>query len=420
MNSNCLWNSNLPLAKIASQNISGPVFVRGKGCRLFDESGRSYLDARGSLWDLTLGYDDANIIAAIKSQLDRLPVCQTIRYDRPSDVALEFATAIISKLPKVYTKVKFGTTGTQAVDTAILLARIAQELRGCPNRVWLISSVHGYHGSGVGPVAVSGGKSPSSFHRPLAEYVKIAKRSHVRQSIVQDMISAADEIGLGNVAAFVVEPIVGTGIQELSSDELRLLRKFANENHIFLIGDEVTTGWGRVGTWSRFAEIGVLPDILLLGKGLTSGYIPCSAVVVHEELTHLFTKCGQGFSVGSTADGNPLAMAAGIAVTRTLEQGSFLASVKSKGEFLKKRIHSNRLNDHWKTRGVGLMCGLEIADQCGRVFKNGDLELVRQRMEAKGVLVHPVDCITFMPPLTISESEIEEIVTVLVDSATGC
>jgi adenosylmethionine-8-amino-7-oxononanoate aminotransferase len=221
-------------------------------------------------------------------------------------------------------------------------------------------------------------------------------------------------LGPESVTAIVVEPILGNGMQALTSNDLQTLSLYCRTHGIHLVADEVATGWGRVGVWSRCVELGVIPDMLVLGKGLTSGYAPCSALVVSEALSAIFADpvLGMGFPLGSTSDGHPLAMAAGLAVVAALECG-VLARVRPVGDYLHGQLSGISHPAIGTVSGLGLMLGLRLWDK-QHPWSPSCMERLRLMLERIGVLVHTVgNCVAVVPPLVIEETECDEIARAL-------
>lgn len=412
-----LWNSGSMSSYIRSVSTADFV-VEGKGARVRDASGRWYLDARSGLWNVSLGYDEPHLKEAIRSQLERLPAANNIRYGRPSQVTVDYANRLASVLPGGLSRVRFSNCGTQAVETALLLSRFARRICGQPDRMTAFSLWGSFHGLGPGANAVSGEPYLHYSCGPTLPEVHHAPRPLARDSGAggYGLEEAIRDYGVDRVTAVIVEPVMGTGIHVLSGSYLSSLQEFCNEHDIHLIFDEVSTGMGRVGALTRSEQLEVIPDMIVLGKGITSGYLPLSALAVSEGIYRQLRDLppDQPFPLGSTTDGHPLAMAAGMAVLDVFETEGVLENAHIQGQALLS--HLQQLEhvhpDVADVRGVGLMLGLELSSD-SRPWSSDQVDSLRNAIERHGVLVSSIEevpVIVVMPPLTISSSEVEEIV----------
>jgi len=409
-----LWASSLPPRLYAKRFAPSRALVEGRGRRVRDVAGRWYLDARASLWDATLGYGHGGVAEALREQLERLPVCQTIRHDRPSEMALRFADAVAARLPAGLTRIRFGNTGSQMVDAAVLLSRMARSLSGEAGRLAVLATEDGYHGTGSGPSALTEPEVVRQrFGALLPGVHQVRLDGHASWPRV--LMARADEIGHARVTAIVIEPILGSEIQEIAADEMRALARYCGQTGIHLVVDEVATGWGRAGAWTVCGEAGIEPDLLVLGKGLTAGYVPGAALAVSERLFARFDDPvdGAAFAHGSTSDGHPLAMAAGLAVIEALESG-VLARVPRLGRRLRERLAALENPPVVEVRGRGLLLGAWLGLDARRPWSPHQMERLRAALERRGVLAHPVGpCLTIAPPLTIEPDECDEIADAL-------
>jgi adenosylmethionine-8-amino-7-oxononanoate aminotransferase len=409
-----LWASNLPPWLYARRFQRERVFVEAHGCRIRDASGRWYLDARSSLWDATLGQGHPRIVQALREQLERLAICQTIRHDRPSEVAVRFAEAIVARMPEGLGHVRFGSTGSQMVDAAVMLSRAARSLAGSASRKVVIALQDGYHGTGGGPSALT---EPEVLRHQLGPLIPDVHQVACRQPgrWTQALMEAADGVGPTRVTAIVVEPVLGCEVQAIAPADMVELSRYCARTGIHLVVDEVVTGWGRTATWTLSGDLGLRPDLLVLGKGLTGGYVPGAALVVSDRLFGCFGDPVQGaaFHHGSTADGHPLAMAAGLAVIEVLESG-VLARVGEIGAHLRARLQTVGRPHLAEVRGRGLLLGAVFRDGAGTPWSARSMDRLRVALERRGVLAHPVGaCLTVVPALTIGPDECDELAAAL-------
>jgi adenosylmethionine-8-amino-7-oxononanoate aminotransferase len=406
-----LWNS--PAMNAYLKTVSpDTMLVEGRGVRVRDGGGRWLLDARSGLWNVTLGYDNERVIAAMKRQLDTLPYANLIGYGRPSGISMEAANALLPHLPEHLTKIRYCSNGSQAVETAVLLSRFLHRARGKPERTTVFGMWRGFHGLGAGGGALTGIPYVHYQAGPLLPGVLHGPgpfESH-GDGTTSDLEQAMTDHGPERISAVVVEPIVGEGAHVLTEDYLRSLAEFCRTNGIHLIIDEVTTGMGRTGAFTRSGQLGVRPDILILGKGLTSGYAALSAVVLSDQIYEQVRTLpyDQQLFIGSTNDGHPVGLAASMAVVEVLTTDGVLDNVQRRGAELFQRLSdvAKRHPHVTAIRGTGLMYAIELSEP----------DLLRLAMEARGVLVSTLakwPAIVIIPPLVVSGDEIEEIVVAL-------
>ncbi len=404
-----LWNS--PAMGAYLKTVSPETMLaEGRGVRVRDTGGRWLLDARSGLWNVTLGYDHPGIKEAIRRQLDTLPYANLIGYGRPSALSMEAAEALLPHLPSHLNKIRYCSNGSQAVETAVLLSRFLHRAQGAPERNTVFGMWRGFHGLGAGGGALTG--IPYVHHQagPLLPDVMHAPGPFEAHGDGQasDLERLMTDFGPERVSAVVVEPVVGEGGHVLTREYLTSLAQFCRTHGIHLIVDEVTTGMGRTGAFTRSGQLDLRPDMLTLGKGLTSGYAPLSAVVLSDEVYQAVRGLpyDQQFFIGSTNDGHPLSLAASMAVVEALTTEGILENVRARGAELERRLTSvvKRHPQVTSVRGTGLMYAIE----------SDEPDLLRLAMEARGVLVSTLA----KWPLVISSDEIEEIV-VAVDQALG-
>jgi adenosylmethionine-8-amino-7-oxononanoate aminotransferase len=394
------------------------MIVEGDGVRVRDGAGRWFLDARSALWNVTLGYSQQRIADAIKRQVDVLPYANVLGYGRPSAIAADAAKALLPHLPANLNKIRYCSNGSQAVETAVLLSRFLHRAKGAADRTAVFGMWRGFHGLGAGGGALTGIPSVHTQSGPLLPDVHHAP-GPFESATGDDLQRMMTDYGPDRVAAVVVEPVVGEGGHVLSGEYLRSLSEFCRAHDIHFIVDEVTTGMGRTGAFTRVGQLNVEPDLLILGKGMTSGYAPLSAVVlsdaIYQQLYDLpYT---QQLYVGSTNDGHPLALAASMAVTEILVQDGILENVAKRGAQLHDRLQetAKRHSRVSAVRGTGLMYAVELGEPSDTKMEASSTNMLRLAMEHRGVLVSTLalwPAIMIIPPLVVTEDEIDEIVTV--------
>lgn len=417
-----LWNSPSMSAYLTTLSHEN-MLVEGRGVRVRDAAGRWFLDARSGLWNVTLGYDHPKVTEAIERQLRTLPFANLVGYGRPGAIAVEAAEALLPHLPVHMNKIRYCSNGSQAVETAVLLSRFLHHSGGDRERLAVFGMWHGYHGLGSGAGAVTGMSYVHDQSGPLLPEVHhVSGPFEGAAAPGAGLEGTITAYGPERVAAVVLELVVGEGGHVLSDDYLHSLERFCRGHGIHLIVDEVSTGMGRTGAFTRTEQVGIRPDILTLGKGLSAGYAPLSAVVLSDEVSaRLFDlDFEQKFLVGSTNDGHPLGLAASMAVIDTLADGGVLENVEAMGALLRQGLDevAARHPHVAAVRGAGLMQAVEMvaAAEDGALAGGAMADHLRLALEERGVLVSSlamVPAIMIIPPLVVTASDVEEIVTTL-------
>ena len=383
----------------------------GQGCFVQDVSGRRYLDARSALWNAALGYGNRHIIEAMSRQLAELPVAQIIRHDQPTEVALTYAERLMAALPSHLAHVRFCTTGSEAVEGAVFLSRFIRILEKQPDRTEVVALWDGYHGTGGLASALTGESPLHQAQGPLVPGIH-----HVPARDPEALRDAIRQIGACRLTAVLMEPVLGTDVLELTAEYLREVQRICQADDIHFILDEVTTGFGRTGSMTVAGRLGVAPDMILLSKGITSGYAPLSAIAVTDDVqARSLAVPGAVFPHGSTGDGHPLAIAAGAAVLDEMDNGEVLANVAARGEQLTSAFRELGLPAIGGVHGPGLMIAVELADAGGRPLSPQQMTSVKDCCRDAGLLVSVSNhMVVLTPPLIITPTECDLLVDRLV------
>lgn len=362
------------------------VIVSGKGSRLTDASGQSFLDFAAGVGVNGLGYGDRKVVAAIKQQAARLIHASNLYHSEPG---MELAERLVSLAFPA--KVFLCNSGTEAVEAAIKFARRIGQPQG---RFELVSFQGSFHGRTLGALSLTW---KSAYREPFEPLVP-----GVRFCPWNDLQAAAEAIGPRTAAVFV-EPVQGEGgVRPATAEFLRGLAELSRERGALLVADEVQSGLGRTGKLFAYQHAGIQPDLLALAKPLGGG-LPLGAVLLREDLAPAL-RVGDH---GSTFGGNPVAAAAALAVLERLSEDGFLESVAKKGSGLIKRL--KRLARLYPTaiaevRGLGLMIGVEFQGPAGEVLTG---------LRERGALATKAGdkVLRLLPPLTLKPAEIREFLT---------
>jgi adenosylmethionine---8-amino-7-oxononanoate aminotransferase len=399
---------------------AAPVIVSGEGIWLTDIDGRRYIDGVSSLWCNVHGHRHPRIDEAVRAQLDRVAHTTMLGLSHPPGEQL--ADRLVALAPRGLEHVFFSDSGSTAVEIALKMAfqYWQQSTDGRPERTSFITLEDAYHGDTIGSVSVGGIDLFHSLYQPLLfDSVRVPPGDAVA-------LERALSLHGGRIAAVVVEPLVqgAAGIRLEPAGYLRAVRGLCNRYDVFLICDEVATGFGRTGTMFACEQEGVRPDFLCLGKGLTGGYLPLAATLTTERVYQAFLGDYADFRTffhGHTYTGNPLACAAAIATLETFEREQTLERLPAKIALLKQLLADlvQPLPHVGEVRQIGLMCGIDLVAEGGGPYEAAGRMSHQVTLEARsrGAIIRPLgDVAVVMPPLAIEPDELEELVEIVADS----
>ncbi|SOY68972.1 putative aminotransferase, pyridoxal-phosphate-dependent aminotransferase family [Cupriavidus taiwanensis] len=415
-----------------------PVAVAGQGIELIDSTGRRYLDASGGAAVSCLGHGHPRVIAAIKAQLDTIAYAHTSFFT--TEVSEALARTLAQAAPGDLDHVYFVSGGSEAVESALKLARQYFVEVGQPARRHFIARRQSYHGNTLGALAIGGNAWRREPFLPLlvpAHHVSPCYAYRERQAAESDAQYAqrlADELeakildlGPETVAAFVAETVVGAtaGAVPPVGDYLKRIRAVCDKYGVLLILDEVMSGMGRTGYLFACEEDGVVPDIVTIAKGLGAGYQPVGAMLSTRRIYDAIVGGSGFFQHGHTYIGHATACAAALAVQRAIAEDNLLANVLARGEQLRSRLRE-ALGDHpnlGDVRGRGLFVGVEfVADRDSKATLDPALKTHARLKSAamqNGLLVYPMggtvdgvhgDHVLFAPPFICTPRDIDNIV----------
>lgn len=401
---------------LLKQNISQtyPTVTHGRGVYLFDVEGRDYLDGSSGAMTASIGHGVVEIAEVMKEQASR--VAFTYRTQFTSEPAERLALKLVALAPGDLNWVSFVNSGSEASELAIRTSVANSRERDRPEKVKILSRHISYHGMTMGSLSLSGHTARrqdygSLLHPfpvvPPAYAYRYAKDSESEEEYsaraakeFEDAIIAADP---ETVAAIIVEPIVGAagGVLVPPAGYMKRLRDMCDRLDVLMIVDEVITGIGRTGDWFASMHEGIVPDMLLFGKGISGGYAPMAGVIMREHLVQTMREGSQVSPFGHTYSGNPLSSAVCVAVLDLLEREHALENVKNRGEQLERALRS--LADEFPfiadVRGRGLLWGFEfVMDQKSKEppspEKNSAASFVAECCR-QGLIVYPAG----IPPL---------------------
>ncbi|AOO80986.1 aspartate aminotransferase family protein [Bosea vaviloviae] len=392
-----------------SVNGAYPVAVGGKGVMLFDAEGKSYIDASGGAAVSCLGHGHPDIVAAMHAQIDKLAYAHTSFFT--SEPAEELAEHLIARAPKGLSTVFICSSGSEAIEACLKLARHYFIEKGESRRTNFISRRQSYHGITVGALSVGGRmKDRAPFKEMLLTGHHIApcyayRDQRTDETPEQYGLRVADELeakilelGADTVAAFVAETVVGAtlGAATPAPGYFKRIREICDRHGVLLILDEVMCGMGRTGTLHACEQEGIAPDLMAIAKGLGAGYAPIGAMLVAGKIVAAIRQGSGAFPHSQTYNGHPLACATALAVQKVIERDDLLANVRLQGAHLERRLKERFGNHHHvgDVRGRGHFWGIElVADRASKTPFEASLKLnarIKQAAMARGLMVYPM------------------------------
>ena len=365
------------------------TLVKGKGSRVWDDAGNAYLDFISGIAVNTLGHAHPAMVQALADQAGEMLHCSNL-FHIPKQQQLAEKLAGLSGLASVF----FCNSGAEANEAAIKLARKYFHDQGSPRRT-VITATRSFHGRLLSTLTATGQDKVKVGFDPLPPgFVHVPLND----------IKALKQVVNDQTAAILLEPLQGEGgVNVAHATYLQDVRKLCDEHGILLMLDEVQTGIGRTGSMFAFEQAGILPDVLTLAKGLGGG-VPIGALVASEEVSASF---GPG-THGSTFGGNPLSCTAALTVLDVIESESLLENVLERGKQLTQGLSGlqKRFPVIQDIRGQGLLIGAGLSIDAGPI-------VAAARDEGLMILMAGPDVLRFLPPLNVSEKEVNEALALL-------
>ena len=427
-----------------------PVAASGTGALLRDRDGREHIDASGGAAVSCIGHGHPDVLAAMHAQIDKLAYAHTSFFT--SDAAEELADHLIARAPAGMGSVYFCSSGSEAIEACLKLARHYFIETGELKRVNFISRRQSYHGITLGALGVGGRMKdraafadmlmPGHHISPCFEYRgrrpdETAEQYGLR--VADELEAKILELGPETVCAFVAETVVGAtlGAATAAPGYFKRIREICDRHGVLLILDEVMCGMGRTGTLHACEQEGIAPDLMAIAKGLGGGYAPIGAMLVSKRIAEAVRQGSGIFPHSQTYVGHPLACATALAVQRVIERDDLLANVRRQGARLEQRLRERFGNHHHvgDIRGRGHFWGVEIvADRASKTPFDPALKLNARIKEAameRGLMIYPMggtvdgtagDHVLLAPPFIIDAATVDTIVERLgdaVDAALG-
>jgi adenosylmethionine-8-amino-7-oxononanoate aminotransferase len=414
-----------------------PLIVRGEGCWLVDDAGKRYLDGVGGAFVVNVGHGVREIADAIAHQAAEVAYVNGTAFTHES---VEELARLLTERTPAFDKAFFLSSGSEAIEAALKLARQHWVARGEPKRNRVVTLTPSYHGNTLLALSASArGQSLSKaiYGEWLVDVIRMPapdpyRCERCRGSAECDVCSGdvleatLEQVGADSVAAFLAEPVGGssTGAVVPNAHYWRRVREICDRTGVLLVADEILCGAGRTGTWTAMETWGVAPDIMTLGKGIASGYVPLSAVLTSERVIDPIARSGTSFTHAQTFAHHPVACAAGIATLRYLDTKHLVERCASVGRRFHDKLAALRGLPHvGDVRGRGLLAAVEfVADVDTREpFSRSDRFAERFTDAARdaGLVVWPNvghiegkrgDIAMLAPPFIVTDDELDELI----------
>jgi putrescine---pyruvate transaminase len=402
-----MWNPFANMAAAAGRTVT---IVRGEGSTVYDETGRSYLDAIASLWYCNIGHGRPEIAEAVAAQMQDIAAYQAFEVFT-SRAAEALAERVAGLAPISDAKVFFTAGGgSDAIDTAAKLSRAYWRAMGKPDKQVIIARNHAYHGMNAYGTSLGGIPANSDPFGPMVTSVE-----HVSWDDPSALAKQIEQSRPDRVAAFFCEPVIGAGgVFFPPEGYLAQVQQICRDNDVLFVADEVITGFGRTGEWFGSTRYGIDPDLMIVAKGLTSGYLPLGAVLAGPRVAEPFWRPGSAevFRHGYTYSAHPTACAAGLANLDILAREQLVARVRQLEPVLTAALAplaGHELVSEVRT-GAGLLGAVEISAAARENDPGLGPRLVAAIRE-RGVVTRLLRGVALQvsPPFVITEAEIGQI-----------
>ncbi|MDX5382326.1 MAG: aspartate aminotransferase family protein [Rhodobacterales bacterium] len=423
------------LAEFARGNVAQRIIKTADGCHITDRDGTRLLDAFAGLYCVNVGYGRQEIAEAIADQSRELAYYHAY-VGHGTEASITLSKMILDRAPNGMSKVYFGLSGSDANETNVKLIWYYNNILGRPAKKKIISRWRGYHGSGLVTGSLTGlelfhkkfdlplaqvihTEAPYYFRRPRADMTEAQFTAH----LVAELEALIEREGADTIAAFIGEPVLGTGgIVPPPEGYWPAIQKVLRKHDILLVADEVVTGFGRLGSMFGSDHYGIEPDLITIAKGLTSAYAPLSGSIVGDRMWKVLeqgTDENGPIGHGWTYSAHPVGAAAGVANLKLLDDLKLVQNAGDVGNYFNAQMRA-ALADHphvGEVRGEGMLCAVELVkDRDTRQFFDAS-EKVGPRVAATllshGVIARAMpqgDILGFAPPFCLTRAEADEVV----------
>lgn len=421
-----------PVTNARRHEQVGPMIIsKGKGIHVYDDAGKEYIEAMAGLWSVAVGFGEERLVKAATRQMSELPFYHSFSH-KSHPQAIDLAERLVKMAPGKMGKCHFTNSGSEANDTAVKLVWFYNNARGKPEKKKIISRIKAYHGITLMSASLTGLPNnhrdfdlpfPQIKHVGCPHHYRFAEPNETEEAFATRLAKELEDRilseGPETVAAFIGEPVMGAGGVFIPPRTYwEKIQAVCRKYDVLIIVDEVINGFGRTGnTWGS-DTYGIIPDMMICSKQITSSYVPLAALLFTDEIYQVVAdntaKIGT-FAHGFTTAGHPLAMAVAMENLNIIEERNLMGRVNELSPAFLKRLHS--FGSHplvGETRGVGLIGALELVSD--KTTKAGfekpgatGLKLAELGHE-EGIIFRAIgDIIAFCPPLIISEAQIDDL-----------
>lgn len=414
---------------------TGPVVItHGEGVRVFDDTGKGYIEAVAGLWCASLGFSNERLVEAAAAQMRKLPYYHGFT-SKSHGPMIDLAEMLIERAPVKMSKVFFANSGSEANDTAIKMVWYFNNAVGRPQKKKIIGRIKAYHGITVASASLTGlATNHRSFDVPLDRFVHTMTPHYYHGALEGESedefaTRCADELeklilkeGPDTVAAMWAEPVMGAGgVIVPPKGYFPKIQAVLKKYDVLLVADEVITGFWRTGNYWGSGTLDVQPDILTCAKALSSSYLPISAVMVNDRVFRAMAEESHSigtFGHGYTYSGHPVPAAVAVETLKIYDEMKIGENVRTVGAVMQAALRE-RFAGHelvGEVRGMGLIAAVElVADRATHRNFDAGLKIgarAAKLCEANGVISRglPGDALAFSPPLIIGEDDVREMV----------
>ena len=425
-----------PMTDLVRHEQEGPLVIdRGEGVFVFDDDGKRYIEGVSGLWSVTLGFGQDRLAEAAYRQMKQLPSYHMFRF-KSHMPGIALAERLLEIAPVPFSKVFFANSGSEAADTAIKLVWYYNNAIGRPKKKKIIGRIGGYHGVTIASGSLTGlARNHTDFDLPIdrilhtdcPHYWRFGKPGETEEDFATRLADSLEQLilreGPDTVAAFFAEPVIGSGgvivPPKTYFDKIQaVLRRY----DILFVVDEVICGFGRLGAMFGSEIFNLNPDMMTCAKGLSSGYLPVSALLMSEKIWQAcLTESGKVgvFGHGFTYSGHPVCAAVALETLAIYEDEDIVGHVKRMAPKLQDGLQ--RFADHpivGEVRGLGLVAGIELVrDKAKKESFDGKAGIglfIERRCQEHGVILRALgETLTVAPPLIVNEAEIDDILRVV-------
>ena len=420
-----------PYTNLRRHEERGPIIMtRGRGIYVYDADGREYIEGLAGLWCASLGFSNERLIAAATKQLNALPYYHGFAH-KTSDVAIQVAHDLLQMAPGKMARVFFGTSGSDANDTAIKFVRYYNNARGRPGKKKFIARTKGYHGVSIAAASLTGLPhlhlgfdlpGPGVLHTDCPHHYRFAQPGESEESfaarLARNLERLIEQEGPDTIAAFIAEPVMGAGgVIPPPAGYFDLVQPILKQHDILMIADEVICGFGRTGEMWGSLTYDIDPDIVTCAKALTGAYVPFSATMISQRLYDAIAEQSAQigtFGHGYTYSAHPLGAAVAIEALKIYREVDIAARVRSLAPQFQHGLRA--LADSpivGEVRGVGLIAAMELVKnkQTKEAFPASAAiaPYFAERAHAHGLVLRPLgEAVALCPPLVIEPAQIDE------------